>query len=274
MARWIPIESTLESYPDQSWKRFKTEQDWTPFYNALPETSEIKKRWGLGKVAAWELRALAEKGRISDASRDIIPDLIDGLDHPSRSDTARDCFYALAALTKLYTHLPQGLPSGQETELKRWYRTWWQANKSKHLVVDEALRKHMKDEVLAVCSRIQMTTAQTGNSLRGFKAPSATILLMGGEDGSLYETSYFPNSEFSGIDAGRAGLAPWIWIGVISRSQPLSALSRWTVKSTFPTSAHKIYEELIKDSDWQIEVYTSKTSSVEDVVLSRRLSGV
>jgi hypothetical protein len=119
-----------------------------------------------------------------------------------------------------------------------------------------------------------MTTAQTGNSLRGFKAPSATILLMGGEDGSLYETSYFPNSEFSGIDAGRAGLAPWIWIGVISRSQPLSALSRWTVKSTFPTSAHKIYEELIKDSDWQIEVYTSKTSSVEDVVLSRRLSGV
>jgi hypothetical protein len=205
MAQWIPIERVLESSSDQSWRSFKTEQDWTPFYNALPKTSEIKRRWGLGQVAAWELRALAEKGRINESSQEVIPDLIEGLDHPC-GETARDCFYALTALTRLYTHLPQGLPVGHEKELKEWYRNWWHSNNSKHLIVDNALREQMKESVLAVCSRIEAATAQAGNSLHGFKVPARNILLMGGEDGSLFETSYFPNSEFSGIDSRRAGL--------------------------------------------------------------------
>jgi hypothetical protein len=273
MAQWIPIERTLESSSDQSWRSFKTEQDWTPFYNALPKTSDIKKRWGLGQVAAWELRALAEKGRISEASQAIIPDLIEGLDHPCRGETARDCFYALTALTRLYTHLPHGLPEGQETELKEWYRNWWHSNNSKHLIVDNALREQMKASVLAVCSRIEAATAQSGNSLHGFKMPARNILLMRGEDGSLFQTSYFPNSELSGIDSGRAGLAPWIWIGVVSQSTPLSALSRWSFKNTFPANAKEIYREPIKDSDWQVEVYTSKTSSLDDAAIAKNLSG-
>ncbi len=273
MARWIPIQPALESSSDKSWKSFKAEQDWTPFYNALPKTSDIKKRWGLGQVAAWELRALAEKGRISESSHAIIPDLIEGLDHPCRGETARDCFYALTALTSLYTHLPQGLPVGQETELKEWYRNWWHSNNSKHLIVDNALREQMKDSVIAVCSRIEAATKQAGNSLHGFKVPAQNMLLIGGEDGSLFQTSYFPNSEFSGIDSGRAGLTPWIWIGVVSQSKPLPALSRWSFKNTFPAKAKEIYREPITNSDWQVEVYTSKTSSLDDTALAKSLSG-
>jgi len=131
----------------------------------------------------------------------------------------------------------------------------------------------MKDCVLAACNQIQVVTDKAENSLHGFKVPARSNLPMGREDGCLFETSYFPNSELSGIDAGIAGLAPWIWIGVVSQSQPLAALTRWRFRDTFPAMAQKIYQMPIKSSDWQIEVYTSKPSSLDDAALVKCLSG-
>jgi hypothetical protein len=43
--------------------------------------------------------------------------------------------------------------------------------------------------------------------------------------------------------------------------------------NTFPAKAKEIYRVPIKMTDWQIEVYTSKTSSLDNASIAKNLSG-
>jgi hypothetical protein len=272
MARWIPLQKTLDSSSDQSWKSFKTEGDWTPFLNALPRTDQIKRRWWLGELAASACRDLAEKGRLK--TKAVIPYLIAGLDHPCQSYTARDCYYALAALTKLYDK--QQLESrGESHALKKWYTKWWDKNQNEDLIVDSELKSRIDETFVAACKRVELATADVHNSLHGFKAP--TLSTISRTTVALRETEYFPKEELSGVDLGRMGRTSWIWIGVVSKSPPITTIPRWSKSDLDPTvgmplGTKEIFREAVPNSDWQIRVYTNRVPASDDAVLAKELS--
>ncbi len=274
MARWIPLQKTLDSSSDQSWKSFKTEGDWTPFLNALPRTDQIKKRWWLGELAASACRNLAEKGRLK--TKAVIPYLIAGLDHPCQSYTARDCYYALAALTKLYDKQQPIFESRDQSHaLKEWYSEWWDKNKNEDLIVDTELNSRIDACFVAACKRVEIATADVHNSLHGFKAPTLNTISRTNE--ALRETEYFPKEELSGVDLGRLGRTSWIWIGVVSKSPPITTISRWSKSGVdpaagMPVGTKEIFREAVPNSDWQIRVYTNRVPASDDAVLVKELS--
>jgi hypothetical protein len=274
MARWIPLQKTLESSSDQSWKSFKTEGDWTPFLNSLPKTDPVKKRWWLGELAASACRALAEKGRLK--TKEVIPYLIAGLDDPCQSYTARDCYYALAALTKLYDKQQPIFESRLESHaLNEWYSEWWKKNRNGDLIVDSGLRSRIDASFLTACKRIELATADVHHSLHGFKTPALSTISR--TDEALRETEYFPREELSGVDLGRMGRTSWIWIGVVSKSSPITTISKWSKSDLDPASAmpvgtKEIFHKSVPNSDWQIKVYTNRVPTPDEAALVKSLS--
>jgi hypothetical protein len=275
IAKWIPIQNELEDHPDKSWRAFKSEQDWTPFLNALRLDHPIRKKWGMGHQAAWVIRVLSEKRRVYQEN--LLPILIDGVAHPSSSFTGRDCFCALKALTKLYDG---PLTSWGDFEypdeaqlISKWFSSWRTANLGKKLITTKERENKIKKDYLMLCSRLEELTLDSSHSLHGFKSPTEEDYHRVGEP--LFGVQW--DGRFRSSILGDLHGEGWVWVMVRPQTKLIEGIKRWEkypswdTLEVLPSEARKIYSSAFVDSDWSIEVYVHRVKDEEIESLSAGL---
>lgn len=283
LTKWIPLTRELEAHEDGSWKAFKEQHEWTPFWNALPMDHPLRVRWGRGMAAASIIAFLAERGRVEDES--VIPALIDGLENPDGGSTGRDCFRTLTRLTKLYDGPLTSWAYVQTAEERRqvadWFRVWQRKMTGRQMIVTKALMQSIKAEFLAVTRAIE-AEAVAEHSLNGYKSPDEKIYHKVGEP--LFDSAWTGNganvSSVATLAADGTWRKPgngWMFACVRLQTPVLHDLKNWNryewdTTKTFPKTAMMVFSRKINGTDWAIEVYTKDVPYGEMLGLKKALA--
>jgi hypothetical protein len=226
----------------------------------------------MSHAAAWSLRCLAEKRCI--ARTDVIPDLIEGLDHPSHSFTGRDSFYALTALTRLYDG-PLTNWSLENVEQSKiiadWFRNWWTRNREKNVILTPLLESQIRERFLELATILSTAGQSSAPSLRGFRPPDRNIYHRVGEP--LFEV------EFDGEGDGSRGRGKgWLRIMINPGTPLLHSVPRWErypqwdATLALPGEATLLHREVFPETDWVITVHTKRVPETERTLLTKLLS--
>ena len=277
LATWIPIQGELEKHPDDSWRAFESEDDWTPFLNALPPDHAIRKRWELSQRAASVIRKLSEKRRMNLES--LLPILIDGVAHPSLALTGRDCFYSLTALTKLYDgSLTSWCNTPREAKkISKWFRSWRTVNQEKKLIVTAGRENEINKEYLSLMAHLEELVSDRSHSLRGFRAPTEKDDHRAG--GPLFGFRWDGRDHSSAIRKDLHGDG-WVWVLVRLQTKLIEGIKgwerwegnlSWDALEALPEGARMIYSRPIENTDWGLEVYVNRITDQEIESLSSGL---
>jgi hypothetical protein len=276
LGTWLLLEAELAKHPDASWRQFKSEQEWTPFLNALPVDHPIRSHWALGQRAASILRAWAERGDVKDPS--ILPYLIEGIAHPASSTAGRDSFYTMTLLTKLYDGASIGKFDGvgDFQKIAQWFREWWRANSKLQVILTPELQQKMKLRFLAVNQAIESAAAAAGvgHPLQGYKSPGKGIYHRVGRP--LFFFEWDGKERFASL-LGQPRGEGWAFVCVRCQTPLLTTVKTWDADSLdmvtkIAKEAPMVYKESIIGTDWAVEVYVKNVSKEHMTALAAVLS--
>ncbi|MGK0190645.1 MAG: hypothetical protein ACI9R3_006475 [Verrucomicrobiales bacterium] len=273
LATWIPLQDELGRHPDDSWRAFESEDDWTPFLNALPPDHAIRRRWELSQRAASVIRVLAEKRRMNVES--LLPILIEGVAHPSLALTGRDCFYSLTALTKLYdgsltswTNIPH-----EAKKISEWFEAWRKVNQEKKLIVTVDREKEIHKDYLSLTVHLEELVSDRSHGLHGFRAPTEKDDHRAGEPLFGIRWDGWNRSSVREDPLGDG----WVWVMVRPQTKLIEGIKTWEQTPSWdalealPEGARIVYSRPIENSDWGLEVYVNRITDPEIESLSSGL---
>ena len=186
-----------------------------------PAEAECRRQWGINMRAAELLRHLAERRLIGEAR--VLPHLIGALDHPDRQFVGRDSFYALQHLTRRSSgaaYWGRGVPdAARHRKITRWWREWWEKNRSQRPVFDPELEAAARGEVFRLSRLIETRVKPQFPELALFQAPEELPLRW---QGPLFYVEY--NPALSAVPVG-PGLdpkrLPWVLVSCRFRTEEL-----------------------------------------------------
>jgi hypothetical protein len=273
MAKWIPMEEVLAECHDQSWKTFKSTEEWTLFYNALPFNHPVRKQWDLGVKAADLIRGFCENNLVDN--QDVLRVLVAGLSVPVYY-TRSDSFAALTSLTDLYdgplTSVAYITPGNDWKLLVDWFGAWLKESTTKQLILTSTWKEKLKRRFISVCRCVETSSSTQGAALHGFKAPGDELHHHVGEPifdllwtGGPLETFRVPPNG-----------GGWLYACVRSQTPLIHTIKGWErwpwdVPAKLPRDAKLAYKEDIAGTDWAVEIYTKNVPEQELSQLTKAL---
>lgn len=267
IAAWIPIQDELEKHSDSSWQAFETPHDWTPFLNALPPDHPIRKRWGLGRVAASVIRELSAHQRMHLES--LLPILIEGVADPTYSSTGTYCLNALELLTKIddprltsWSRLKH--PQDAKT-ISRWFQSWHDANDDKPLIISADLENEIRNAFLPLVIFLEKQIPPGEPSSPGGSKKVRPPLPR--HVRPLFDIHF--QGPIRGANRGQRNIPGWVWVVIRPQTriqENMHAWERtppWSTFEMLPAEAQMVHSSPIENSAWSLEIYGNQLTAEE-----------